>query len=190
MATLQIFRETALPETLEANSIYFVAPTARPDYVEIYVTGTSASVVKRVIGEQDVEALIAASGGGGGSAATLEIVDDIAARDALTLTENTLVLVLDASADPTVTSSSATYAYRVSDTSWTKISESESMDMVLTWANLQDKPTSAVADIDDAVAKKHTHANKTQLDKINEDTDGNLTYGGVLPSTGWASSNW
>ncbi|WP_301585027.1 hypothetical protein [Halomonas alkaliantarctica] len=190
MASLSIYRETALPGTLAANSIYFVAPAARPDYVEIYVTGNDASTVKRVIGQQDVEALINASGGGGGSANTLEIVDDIAARDALAPTTNVLVLVLDASADETVTAGAATYAYRANTSAWNKISEAESMDVVLSWANLQDKPTSSVVDIDDAVSKRHAHANKTQLDKIDEDANGNMTYGGNLPMTGWASSNW
>ncbi|WP_394424748.1 hypothetical protein [Vreelandella stevensii] len=187
MASLSIYRETALPGTLAANSIYFIAPAARPDYVEIYVTGNDASTVKRVLGEQDVQALIDAAGG---SANTLEIVDDIAERDALSPTVNVLVLVLDASADETVTAGAATYAYRAATSTWKKISEAESMDVVLSWANLQDKPTSSVADIDDAVSKRHTHANKTQLDKIDEDANGNLTYGGNLPATGWASSNW
>ena len=189
MASLSIYRETALPGTLADNSIYFVAPAARPDYVEIYVTGNDATTVKRVIDENDVQTLIDASAGSGG-ANTLEIVNDITARDALVLESNTLVLVLDASADATVESGAATYAYRHSDTSWTKISEAESLDINFSWANLTGKPTSSVADIDDAVAKKHTHTNKTELDKVGQDASGNLTYSGSLPATGWASSNW
>ena len=169
------------------NSIYFIAPAARPDYVEIYVTGNDPATAKRVINEQDVQALIDASGGGANS---LEIVDDIAARDALVLDANALVLVLNATGDPTVASGAATYAYRHSDSSWTKISEAESMDINFSWANLSGKPTSSVADIDDAVSKRHAHANKTQLDKIDQDASGNLTYNGNLPATGWASSNW
>ena len=64
------------------------------------------------------------------------------------------------------------------------------MDINFSWANLSGKPTSSVADIDDAVSKRHAHANKTQLDKIDQDASGNLTYNGNLPATGWASSNW
>ena len=44
------------------------------------------------------------------------------------------------------------------------------------WANVYDKPTSSVTEIDDAVARKHSHANATQLDKVSEDTNGKLTY--------------
>lgn len=187
MAALTIYRETSMPGSLTPDSIYFIAPAARPDYVEIYVTGTDASVVKRVISEPDIEALIGASGGAGGA---LEIVDDIVARDALTLTENTIVMVLDASDDATVSSGAATYAYRQSDASWTKVSEAESMDLALTWSALQGRPTSSTTDIDDAVSKRHAHANKTQLDKIDEDGDGNVTYGGSLPATGWGATAW
>ena len=45
----------------------------------------------------------------------------------------------------------------------------------IAWAVITGKPTSTVEDIDDAVAKKHAHANSAQLDKVGE-ADGNLTY--------------
>ena len=35
MAIFKIFRETALPGTLQPYSIYIVAPAAKPNYVEI-----------------------------------------------------------------------------------------------------------------------------------------------------------
>lgn len=187
MTALTIYRETALPGTLQANSIYMVAPAARPDLVEMYVTGTNSTTVKRIIDQPMIETMISdalATVGG------LEVVADIAERDALTPTADKIVLVLDASADSTVSSGAATYAYRLSDTSWTKISEAESMDVTLDWASITGKPTSSVANIDDAVTKRHTHANKTELDKVGEDGSGNLTYNGALPATGWSSTGW
>ena len=45
----------------------------------------------------------------------------------------------------------------------------------IAWAVITGKPSSAVADIDDAVAKRHEHANKAQLDKVGE-ADGVMTY--------------
>lgn len=187
MANFQVFRETALPAPLEAYSIYFVAPAAKPDYVEIYVTGSSPSIVKRVINVDDVQLLIdnaiTASAG-------VEIVTDIAARNALTPTTNTIVLVLDATADSSVASGAATYAYQLSSTSWVKISEAESLDVVLDWASIQNKPTSVVADIDDAVAKRHIHTNKTEIDKVGENANGNFTYNGALPVIAWSSISW
>lgn len=187
MATYQVFKETTLPGTLQANSIYLVAPAAKPDYVEMYVTGSSASTVKRIINDVDVQDMIDTSVA---SQTQLEVVADITARNALTPTRNMTVLVLNATGDATVASGAATYVYRLSTTSWTKISEAESMDLSITWASITGKPTSAVVDIDDAVTKRHTHANLTQLNKIGEDGNSDLTYNGALPKTAWQSTNW
>lgn len=184
---LKFFKETALPGTLQPNSVYFIAPAAKPDYVELYVTGTSASAVKRIVNSDDVQSMINASLAG---FAALQVVDDIAARDALAPTANTLVLVKDATDDSTVASGAATYVYEVATTTWTKVGEFESLDVVLQWSNIQGKPSSSVADIDDAVAKKHSHANKTQLDKVGEDGSGNFQYNGGYPQAGLESQAW
>ena len=187
MALYKIFKETSLPGTLEPNSIYFIAPASKPDYVEIYVTGTSGSVVKRVINSDDVQAMIDSASTG---LSQIEIVADISARDALNPTTTVQALVLDASDDPTVDSGAATYIYNPSTEEWIKIAEYESMDMVIDWSYIQNRPSSSVSDIDDAVAKKHTHANKTELDKISEDGSGYLLYNGDYPKIAWDSVNW
>ena len=80
MARFQVHKVTALPSPLEAHAIYLV--TSGTDYVEMYVTGASASTVRRHINEADVQSLIDAAVGGLGA---MDIVDDIAARDALDL---------------------------------------------------------------------------------------------------------
>lgn len=188
MATYQIFKETALPGTLQPHSIYLVAPAARPDYVELYVTGASAATVKRVIDAALVQDMIDASMIAAGSSA-LVVAADIAARNALAPTKNVQVLVLDATGDATVASGSATYVYQFSTTTWHKTSESESMDLAISWASVTGGPTSAVADIDDAVTKRHAHSNKTELDKIGE-VAGELTYGGAAVKTAWSSTSW
>jgi hypothetical protein len=167
-----------------------VAPPSKPNYVEIYVSDATGAFAKRVLTDTDIQALINASISGLGG--EMPIVADIAARNALasSLTKNTQVLVLDATGDTTVTTGAATYIYRASTTSWTKISESESIDLVLQWANIQGRPTSSVSAIDAAVNNSHTHANKTQLDKIGENASGLLTYSNLLPTTGWNSVTW
>lgn len=189
MAEFKIYKETALPGTLDAHAIYLIAPAGVTDYVEMYVT-QSNGVARRMLNENDVQALITAAAFGNSN--TIEIVDDIVARTALiaTLTQNALILVLDASDDPTVTANGATYAYRHSDQSVTKLSETESMDMILSWDNITGRPTSSPAQIDAAVAAIHSHTNKTQLDKIGEDAQGNMTYGGVIQSPEWGATNW
>lgn len=183
----KVFREITLPVTLEPYSIYLIAPAARPDYVEVYVTGSVNTIVKRIINENDVMELINNALSGSSS---LNIVADITTRDALTPATNIQVLVLDATDDPTVASGAATYVYQTTNSTWFKLSESESMDVALTWAALSGKPTSTVVDIDDAVIKRHSHANKAELDKIGEDVNGNITYNGLLPIIGWTSTEW
>ena len=82
------------------------------------------------------------------------------------------------------------YNPAVGYTSWIKISEAESLDVVVDWSDITNKPTSSVADIDDAVSKRHNHTNKTELDKIGENANELFTYNGVLPLTGWQSTTW
>jgi hypothetical protein len=189
MATVQFFRETALPGTLVPDSIYFVAPTgSAANYVEIYVVNSAGTAARHTPTKSEIDGWITSAIG---SANDLTIVADITARNALLpLTAPKWVYVIDATGDATVTAGGATYLYNPTTTSWVKSSEAESMDVVLAWANITGKPTSAVADIDDAVTKRHTHANLTQLNKIGEDVGGNMTYNGSLVATGWTTTNW
>ena len=187
MTTFKAFRETALPGTLQPYAIYFVAPPSKPDYVEIYVSDSTGSAAKRVLTDTDVQGLINASIGG---ITGLQVVADIPARNALNPTTNQIVLVLNATGDTTVSSGAATYVYQASTTSWSKISEAESLDLILQWSNIQGRPSRSTSDIDAAVNNSHTHANKTQLDKIGENASGFLTYNGVLPTIGWNNLAW
>lgn len=173
MTQFRISKVTALPTTLEANTVYVVSVGV--DKAEIYVTATNGAV-RRLLNEADVNDIVNTAMT---NISSLEVVEDIAARDALTLTANTQIIVVDASADPTVDSGAATYAYRHSDTSFLKISESESLDVVLSWSSITDGPTSAPSAIDTAVANAHSHTNLTQLNNIDQDADGNFIYGGT-----------
>lgn len=189
MATFRIFRETALPGSLQPYSMYVVAPTSKPNYVEIYVSNSTGSAARRVLTDTDIQGMIDASISGiAGSG--LQVVANIAARNALNPTSNLLVLVLDATGDNTVASGAATYVYRLSNTSWIKVSEAESLDMILNWSNIQGRPSSSSSAIDTAVANSHTHSNKTQLDKIGQNSDGFLTYDGSLPVIAWSNIAW
>lgn len=190
MASFNIYKETSLPGTLQPNSIYLIAPASDQNHVEVYVTGKTADVVRRTINKTDVQLMIDASGPGGGSANNLVIVATIAERDALTLTQNTFVLVTDASADPTVDAGAALYVWNKDTSAYTKIAEYESMDVTISWNDIQGKPTSTPAAIDNAVTNSHTHSNKTELDKIGQDGDGNLTYGGTSVKIAWDSAQW
>lgn len=124
------------------------------------------------------------------SANSLQIVATIAARNALAPTQATYVYVTDATGDATVTSGGATYLFNPSGSTWLKVSESESMDVALTWSALTGKPSSSVASIDAAVSNSHTHPNKTQLELIGQNGAGELTYNGTQVKTEWSSTAW
>lgn len=188
MRQVKFFRETAVPATLQTDSIYFISDSSNPNLMEVYVVGNTPSDVRRVINKSDVENLINAYLAG---ATELQIVNDIAQRDALNPNRVLFVLVLDATGDPTVSSGSASYVYRPGNPGqWIKIAEYESMDMIINWSNISGRPNSSPADIDDAVAKSHTHANMTQLNKVGEDANGNFMYGNQYPKIAWDSVNW
>lgn len=187
MATFKIFRETALPATMQPHSVYLVAPASSPNYVEMYVTDATGANARRIIKESDVTTMIANAMSGTSS---ITVLADIAARDALTPTGTQYVYVRDASADTTVNAGGATYLYDVANTAWVKISEAESLDITLDWASLTGKPASTAAQIDGAVAASHTHANKTELDAIGKDAQNNLTFNGTRPTIEWTSTGW
>jgi len=173
MAIVKIHKTTTLPGTLEGHSIYLVAPAAKPNYVEMYVTSADGASARRIINSDDIQAMIDAAVAGVQTG--IEIVADIAARNALTPTNGKYVLVLDATGDPTVTTGAASYVWRAATSQWIKLTEYESMDMTITWAMIQGGPTSAPSAIDAAVANSHTHANMTQLGKVGEDANGDFT---------------
>ena len=182
--TFKPFKLTDVPSLpCDPNAVFFVAPTGKPNYIEVYISNNAGTALRRLLTDTDIQGLINTSIAG--ISGEMPIVANIAERNALTLTKNTQVLVLNATGDSTVASGAATYLYRASTTSWIKLSEAESMDLVLQWANIQGKPTSSPTAIDTAVANSHTHSNKTQLDKIGENADGLLIYNNSLPKIGW-----
>ena len=67
-----------------------------------------------------------------------KVVADITARNALTTEEGLIAYVVDATGDSTVKSGGASYIYDGSN--WIKISEFESMDVELEWADIKNKP--------------------------------------------------
>ncbi len=188
MTTFRVFKETVLPGQLQPHSVYFVAPAAQPDLLEIFVTDADASAPHRhVLNRTEVQAMIDASIG---TANALEIVANIAARNALAPSSAVYVFVTDATGDATVGSGGATYLFNPGNSSWIKTSEAESMDLAVSWASLTGKPVASPAQIDAAVAAPHAHANKTELDQIGENGDGEMTYKGNQVKTEWSTVGW
>ncbi|MEM6698653.1 MAG: hypothetical protein AAF599_09680 [Bacteroidota bacterium] len=164
MADLKFYKEPALPATPEADAFYFIQATGPNGgaFAESYVTdstGTPRMIGNSLMIQEVANAL---------SNLKLERTADIASRDALALTatDRALYLVTDASADPTVDGGAATYFW--DGTTWTKVSEFESLDVVTNWADVVGRPNSSPAAIDQAVADSHTHPNLAVLDAITD----------------------
>lgn len=204
---LKFHQVSTLPVTLDADAFYFVL---NGDYAESYLTDNNG-VAKMIGNSVMINELIQAAFN-----ATNHVVADITARDAISPADvGDLALVTDATADTTVDAGAATYVY--DGTAWVKISEYESLDVVVDWSDIQNGPSSTPAAIDAAVANSHTHANLTvldqitnagsgqiitaaertaithtnraALDKIGEDADGCMTYDGTAIDK-WATNNW
>ena len=186
---IKFFRETTLPDTFVPYSIYFITDSESTEHTNIYVSSADGTSARRVMTPADVNTAII---GALGNINEITVVKDIGERNTIrdTKPNASYVYVMDATADSTVTAGGATYLFNASADSWVKVSEAESMDVVLNWANIQDKPTSAVADIDEAVAQRHTHANKDVLDKLSEDANGEMLYNNIPVSTRWDSVGW
>lgn len=178
----QVKKVTAVPSTpTSPNTVFYLAPTDHSDYVEIYVSDKNGTAVRRVLNEADVIALVQRHAGQTQTAKYI-IVDDIDTRNGLS-DKSTAVYVKDATGDSTVKRGGAFYLYDSQDEKWIKTSESESMDVVLNWENIKGKPNATAQEIEQAVQQRHSHANKTQLDLIGQNEQGQMTYNGKIVAT-------
>ena len=182
MANVQFFKTTALPANPVADAFYFVSSGGGD--AEMFLTDQAG--VERNVGNTAFVTAVANALINQALAAqqTMQVYPTIAARDAdqANLGKNTLVVVTDASADPTVGSGSALYVYENGPDTYSKLAEFESLDVVLSWANIQGKPNSTPAQIDNAVAQRHTHANKVDVLDNLSDNGGQLFFNGAAVS--------
>lgn len=184
MTKFAVSKVTTLPGTLAPSTLYFVTDADNADLMKIYLSNSTGSSARHLLTKQEVDIAISTAI----SAANAMVrVADIAARDALTPPGNMLVLVSDATDDTTVLTGAATYFW--DGAVWTKMTEFESVDVVQTWASLQNKPTSTVAAIDLAVTNSHTHTNKAVLDLLT-DKAGVLEYNGAPITTSYTTEAW
>ena len=184
MTKFAVSKVTALPGTLAPSTLYFVSDADNADLMKVYLSDSTGTTVRHLPTKQEIDIAIAAAVS---AASTMVRVATITARDDLTPSGNMLVLVTDASDDTTVTAGAASYFW--DGAVWTKVTEFESMDVVQTWANLQNKPTSTVAAIDAAVADTHVHTNNAILDMLAVN-EGVLKYNGAPIATVYTAEAW
>lgn len=186
MANLSVRAVTALPGTFQPHTLYLLKSAESP-LLDIYLSNTDATDVRHIISKADISSLITTSLQ---SYSFIEVVADITARNALNPTKNISCFVINATGDGTVTAGSAWYVWNNGTTTWIKVSEFESLDLSLTWASITGKPTSSTANIDDAVSKRHTHANSAVIDLLGVDGNGQLTYNSNNIGLVLAASDW
>lgn len=142
--------------------------------------GTTKSTVQAEI--EKLRTLVGSVSDAVDGSAKIYVKEDIAGRDTITdQTSGAICYVKDASADDTVEKGAASYLW--DGTKWDKLTEFESLDLVLDWADITNKPEYTDSEgntitIQDALEKAHTHENKTVLDKFSESADGKLEYNG------------
>lgn len=173
--TIKFAKVNTLPGTFAGSTIYIVKD-ANADYGEMYISNSAGSAVRRLPTRTDIQNMVNTAVAG---TSHMYVVANIAARNALAPTIVTQALVIDATGDATVNSGAASYIYNPDTSSWVKIGEYESMDVILQWSSIQGKPNSTSSEIDDAVSKVHTHSNKTVIDKFSE-VSGDLKYDGAF----------
>ena len=184
MTKFAVSKVAALPGTLAPSTLYFVSDAVNADLMKVYLSDSTGATVRHLPTKQEIDIAIAAAVSASNG---MVRVATITARDALTPSGNMLVLVTDATGDATVASGAASYFW--DGAVWTKVTEFESLDVVQTWANLQNKPTSTVAAIDAAVAASHSHTNKAVLDLLS-DNAGALEYKGAPIATSYTTEAW
>lgn len=167
---LNIKKLNALPSTFEPSTLYFVRDAE--GYLNVSFSNQAGTAVSTIVTIADIRDEVANSLGAYNN---LTVYNTYAEMTAATPTKPEFAFVVDASGDTTVTSDSAFYIF---NSTWTKVSEFESMDVSLHWDNIIGKPTSTPAQIDAAVAVAHSHANAAVLDGFSEDPTLGLMYKG------------
>lgn len=166
---VKFYQVTSVPATWEKGAIYAIKPSTVPlgaptNYCEIYIVDHTGNVVCHTPTWSEIDNNISNKLS---QLNGITVVDNIADRDAISNPVGE-VYVIDASSDSTVASGGARYLYNSG--AWIKTTESESMDLVLDWTKLVNKPN--------------------ELSKLGEDASGNLTYNGITVKTQWTNTNW
>lgn len=188
MSLIRIERVLTLPNPVTGSTIYIVKGNGVSDS-EMFFTNNDGTEIRHLLNKADVTGMIDVAIN---SFNNMYIAQDIAARNALVLDRNVLVLVLNAVGDTTVTTGAALYVYDRVNTVYYKVSEYESMDLTfnLTWSNIVGRPNSLPAAIDSAVAISHSHANITVINRLNETVTGELAYNGAPVQAFVATADW
>ena len=179
MSDLKFQKVLALPTTFTPNTIYIVGNGEFNNVAGMYVSDLTGTTVRSIVDVAFTSDLIKNMLAEINSGRTF-VVDTYSDLSTVDTNLYTMTMVIDATGDVSVNSGAALYVYRQTTTSWVKISETESNDLVFDWQYLQNKPNATKEEIDAAVAASHSHSNSEVLNKIGEDQEGNITFNNVV----------
>ncbi|TDL99628.1 MAG: hypothetical protein C4K58_06970 [Flavobacteriaceae bacterium] len=156
-----------IPAVLQAGGLYVKRKTAST--ADIFVaskTGERVDIVTDALIDDRIAQKLAQQGGA-------KFYDTIALRDASSPVNGSMAIVGDATADPTVSTGGAFYAYN--GTVWKKLTEYESMDIDFSsiqigWGQIPDVPDA--------------------LNNIGEDANGDMTWKGDAVKPRWATEGF
>jgi len=95
------------------------------------------------------------------------VVETLAARNAISSERRKVLMKVSVTEDGKTYTLKTNPEGNTTDTDW----EEDAVGGTTNYDDLTNKPTSSVADIDDAVAKKHSHVNSLVLNKFTEQND-------------------
>ena len=120
----------------------------------------------------------------------LLVINNIAERNLLELTKNSLVFVIDAKDDIAIGDGEALYFYLVDLDKYVCIYKSKEVQKEVDWSKITNGPNSTSEAIDDAVRRTHDHNNKELLDNLSEE-EGVLKFKGEpVSNVVLIKSNW
>lgn len=188
MATFSIVKASVKPTTFQPNTVYIVNNTTSGQ-AELYFSSSDGTKLIPTLNSTSVSSQITTlveAAAAGGDFSQLEVVANIAARNALVLDKNTLVYVLDTTADGAP--GEAMYLYQFSTTTYKKLFSSTT---TVNWSNIIGAPSTSPTAIETAVTASHTHTNKSVIDKLTETGDGYLSFnGGPAINVFLVSQDW
>lgn len=174
----RVRRFPSIQDGREPNCIY-LEKGASDSYFNIYVTGATADIFSRSFNGDDVATIVST---GLTNSASFETVANIEIRDRLLVENayktNTLVLVEDATDDPTFEGSGGmAYLFNKATSVFTPVFRIKlNPDAPPDWGAIENKPASSVQEIDQAVQDAHTHANVEVLDDLSVATVAGKTF--------------
>ena len=169
----QIIRLKGMPEATEPNCIYFINTHDEWHPVSMYVTDKN----NRMYTLFDISEMRDEIDRSTYPFSKTEVIPNLNYRETMNWEHSTLVLVQNNTDKPDEEEKGQMlYMFYKPYNTWYPLSKGPEAETL--WESISGRPTSSVADIDDAVAKRHEHTNSEVLKNLEEGAEEQLKYKG------------